>query len=77
MEDLSVKYQIMSKFTSYLCINKNDEDAKPTEELKQVEVVKSKLVYEEENFYHLKSSNLMCCDSAIAPASSSPINFFK
>jgi hypothetical protein len=34
MESLSVKYQIMSKYTSYLCINKNDGDEKPTEELK-------------------------------------------
>ncbi len=42
MEDLSLKYQIMSKFTSYLCINKNDEDAKPIEELKQIEIVKPK-----------------------------------
>ncbi len=42
MESLSVKYQIMSKYTSYLCINKNDGDEKPTEELKQVELVKSK-----------------------------------
>ena len=38
MEALSLKYQIMSKYTSFLCINKNDGEEKPTEELKQVEV---------------------------------------
>jgi hypothetical protein len=43
MEELSVKYQIMSKYTSYLCINKNEgEDGKPTEEIKEVEIIKAK-----------------------------------
>jgi hypothetical protein len=32
----------MSKHTSFLCINNNDDVDKPTEELKQVEVVKTK-----------------------------------
>ena len=31
----------MSKYTTFLCINKNGGDEKPTEELKEVEVVKS------------------------------------
>jgi hypothetical protein len=42
MESLSLKYQLMSKYTTFLCINKNAGDERPTEELKEVEVVKSK-----------------------------------
>ena len=42
MTDLSLKYQIMSKYTTFLCINKNDDLDKPTEELKQIEVIKAK-----------------------------------
>jgi hypothetical protein len=31
----------MSKYTSFLCINKNAGDERPTEELKEVEVIKT------------------------------------
>jgi hypothetical protein len=48
MESLSLKYQLMSKYTTFLCINKNSGDERPTEELKEVEVVKSKPVREYE-----------------------------
>jgi hypothetical protein len=34
----------MSKYTTFLCINKNARDKRPTEELKEVEVVKTKPV---------------------------------
>jgi hypothetical protein len=44
MESLSLKYQLMSKYTTFLCINKNAGDERPTEELKEVEVVKTKPV---------------------------------
>ena len=46
MESLSLKYQLMSKYTTFLCINKNAGDERPTEELKEVEVVKTKQTYE-------------------------------
>jgi len=46
MESLSLKYQLMSKYTTFLCINKNAGDERPTEELKEVEVVKSKKTYD-------------------------------
>ena len=46
MESLSLKYQLMSKYTTFLCINKNTGDERPTEELKEVEVVKTKQTYE-------------------------------
>jgi len=36
----------MSKYTTFLCINKNAGDERPTEELKEVEVVKTKQTYE-------------------------------
>ena len=42
MESLSLNYQLISKYTTFLCINKNAGDERPTEELKEVEVVKSK-----------------------------------
>jgi hypothetical protein len=52
MESLSLKYQLMSKYTTFLCINKNAGDERPTEELKEVEVVKSKPVKEyEQDFF--------------------------
>jgi hypothetical protein len=44
MESLSLKYQLMSKYTTFLCINKNAGDERPTEELKVVEVVKTESV---------------------------------
>jgi hypothetical protein len=50
METLSLKYQVMSKYTSFLCINKNDPDSKPTEELKQVQIAKK--VEEEDQILH-------------------------
>ena len=31
----------MSKYTTFLCINKNEDAEKPLEELKQVEVVRA------------------------------------
>ena len=46
MESLSLKYQLMSKYTTFLCIYKNAGDERPTEELKEVEVVKTKQTYE-------------------------------
>ena len=48
MESLSLKYQLMSKFTTFLCVSKNDGKEKPTEELKEVEVVKAKPQVEED-----------------------------
>jgi hypothetical protein len=46
MESLSLKYQLMSKYTTFLCVSKNAGDERPTEELKEVEVVKTKQSYE-------------------------------
>jgi len=40
MEELSIKYQIMSKYTSFLCVNKNEE--KSVEDLVPVEIVENK-----------------------------------
>jgi hypothetical protein len=46
MELLSLKYKLISKYTTFLCINKNTGDERPNEELKEVEVVKTKQTYE-------------------------------
>ena len=45
MESLSLKYQLMSKYTTFLCIYKNTGDERPNEELKEVEVVKTKQTF--------------------------------
>ena len=59
MESLSLKYQLMSKHTTILCINKNSGDERPTEELKEVEVVKSKPVREYEQDLFMARPRMM------------------
>jgi hypothetical protein len=49
----------MSKYTTFLCINKNAGDERPTEELKEVEVVKSKPVKEYEQDLFMPRSHMM------------------
>jgi hypothetical protein len=51
IEEISLKYQLMSKHTSFLAVNKNDQ--KPVEELK--EVVISRDMYKADYY------GLECC----------------
>lgn len=76
MESLSLKYQLMSKYTTFLCINKNAGDERPTEELKEVEVVKSKPVeeYEQDLFMQMPvTMNYCAMPQSYSPSYSSPL----
>jgi hypothetical protein len=76
MESLSLKYQLMSKYTTFLCINKNAGDERPTEELKEVEVAKSKPVkdYEQDMFMARNFCAMPQSSSSSSLSYSSPIS---
>jgi hypothetical protein len=75
MESLSLKYQLMSKYTTFLCINKNAGDERPTEELKEVEVVKSKPIQDyEQDMFMARNLCAMPQSSSSSLSYSSPLS---